>query len=383
MTAPTGPARRSGGLPRAWPLLLGGVLALVVIGVVARHQNPSPTAAPTAPEPSATRSSASSAGAMTSRSAWPSTTELPSRLATGGKGWQVLARTSSDVWAIDPSTGRVVHTPIPTLQSSGPVSFVAGPGWVMVRPLDYVAGYLIRDGSAPTALSGVLTGGPVLPGPEPETVWVESAGALDLVDLQGRRTGTAMLFGPPDPTGWPIGDGRGGALLPVDAGYRDLYPGSGRTIASLVIAAGPTGVLTAACPEHGQRCPGAVIGPTGRTTATPADWPASWSVQAPGVIAPDGSTAVVVAADQQNPGAGPRLWLIDLRNGALSAVGVRPPADIGSDLTGIAAFTPDGRHLVALDDVGAIRVIDVATGAATVLDRALPPVQQLAFRDEG
>ncbi len=173
-TVSSGPTQGRGNLTRAWPLLLCGLVVLVVIGVVARHQNPPPRADPaptsiassTPPQPVTTPDptpSATSPDATTSATE-PVATTLAQPLRTGGTAWQVVARTRTDVWVIDPSTGRALRTPIPNLGSAGAVSFLAGPGWVMVRPVDRADGYLIRDGLATTALSGLLTAGPALPG---------------------------------------------------------------------------------------------------------------------------------------------------------------------------------------------------------------------------
>ncbi len=100
----------------------------------------------------------------------------------------------------------------------------------------------------------------------------------------------------------------------------------------------------------------------------PAGWPQNWEIEGPGIISADGRTAAVVVADQANRVTGPRLWLIDLIDGTVRAVDLTVAGQTYEDLSDSAAFTPDGRHLLAIDDRGALRVVDVATGAAKVLD---------------
>ena len=389
----TGPTGGGGRLPRAWPLLLCGLVVLVVIGVVARHQNPPPQADPaptsigssTPPQPATTPDPTPS---ITSPDARPSATRpvvttLRQPLLTGGTAWQVVARTRTDVWVIDPSTGRALRTPIPRLGSAGAVSFLAGPGWVMVRPVDRADGYLIRDGLATTALSGLLTVGPALPGPQDQTVWVAArTGTLDLVDLQGRGTGPSVRIGRSDTTGWPISDGQGGVLVLTDSGVRDLNNGRSTAIHGVVLAVGPTGILTSNCPPHQPSCATALLLPDGRSRDVPAGWPQTWEIEGPGIISADGRTAAVVVADQANRVTGPRLWLIGLVDGTLRAVDLNVAGQTSEDLSDSAAFTPDGQHLLALDDRGALRVVDVATGAAKLLDPTLPAMQQLTTRTQ-
>ena len=49
---------------------------------------------------------------------------------------------------IELARGRITRTAVPPVDSSGPISFLAGPGSAIVRPLDAVAGYAVPDGIA-------------------------------------------------------------------------------------------------------------------------------------------------------------------------------------------------------------------------------------------
>jgi hypothetical protein len=90
-------------------------------------------------------------------------------------GWQLfgLARGRSYPWPgevvrIQLAAGRITETRFPALLSTGPVTLLAGRHQAIVRPLDYVPGYLVPDGARSVPLRGALqNGGIVSPGPRP------------------------------------------------------------------------------------------------------------------------------------------------------------------------------------------------------------------------
>ena len=77
----------------------------------------------------------------------------------------MFARGSATVLRIEFAHGRITRTVVPALASNGPVSFVATPHAAIIRPLDFVPGFLVPDGRPPYALTGALaSGGVLLPG---------------------------------------------------------------------------------------------------------------------------------------------------------------------------------------------------------------------------
>jgi hypothetical protein len=113
-----------------------------------------------------------------------------------GAGWELFGRGSGVVVRIEFARGRITRTAVPALASSGPVSFVAGAQGALVRPIDFVTGYLIPDGQPARVAPGVFgTGGPAFPGPDPRHLWVASGAAGDrmvLAGMDGRSTGVPI-----------------------------------------------------------------------------------------------------------------------------------------------------------------------------------------------
>src|SRR5258708_14631953 len=158
-------------------------------------------------------------------------------------GWELFGSGPSQVVRIQLARARLSRTAFPGLQSSGPVTLLAGPHQAIVRPLDYVPGYLIPDGRTARPLRGALSsGGVVLPGPRPGEFWMESGDgahmSMLLVGPAGNRLGPAM----PTPmlTGWPFPDGRGDLIVQRRAGVYDQGPGLRPFVTrGAIAAAGP------------------------------------------------------------------------------------------------------------------------------------------------
>ena len=94
--------------------------------------------------------------------------------------------------------GRVTQTVLPVLDSNGPVSFVAGPSQMIIRPWDVVPGYVVPDGKPAQPLTGVLSrGGEVLPGPRPGEVWVQSTYRIRSLSLARVDGGVVPACCPP------------------------------------------------------------------------------------------------------------------------------------------------------------------------------------------
>lgn len=155
-------------------------------------------------------------------------------------GWQVFGYGANQVIRVQLARGRITRTAVPPLQSNGPVFFLAGPDQVIIRPLDFVPGYLIADGHPARLLSGALSnGGIMVQGPQPGTAWWQAgdgSGAMSLVGLDGSTTGLSM----PLPTGvWvTTSDGRGDVLASNETGVMyDVLPGVFRRFTGTLAAA--------------------------------------------------------------------------------------------------------------------------------------------------
>lgn len=308
--------------------------------------------------------------------------EVGHRLLGVRAGWQLLAYGPDQVIRIQLARGRITRTAVPSLQSTGPDTFVAGPSQAIIRPLDFVPGYLVPDGHPARRLRGVLAGGTpaVVPGPRPGQVWVQAgyqANSMSLAWMDGSRTALSMQLPPRGP--WlAASDGRGYALVfNVGSGGHagevyDVRPGGYRRIGGSVAAIGPTRWLTVRCHRR-HRCSNVVIDPATGARRTLPGRPAQ-AGQAPGVIAPDGSAAAIFrsAAGQVT------LHLINLESGTDRRVLV--PAGQGSGNEQTLAWSPDSRWLFVVAAHGSLVAVNASTGQGQGIGVALPPVSQIAIR---
>jgi hypothetical protein len=302
-------------------------------------------------------------------------TELGHRLLDVRAGWELYAYGPTGVARIQFARGRITWTDVPALDSSGPLALVAGAGEVIIRPIDAVPGYSVPDGRHVRTLTGSLShGGTVIPGPRPGTAWVQprfTATDMQLVRLDGRDTGVSMRLPARGP--WQVSpDGQGYALVSgLDTGaVYDLRPGRTRRMAGTLVATGPARWLVAGC-RGDQRCRYSVVdAATGARRALPGLRPAPTSMT--GVIAPDGSTAAVVAT------VGGRRWLqlINLASGADQTITM--PLDQVAGFGQTLAWSPDSRWLFAIDAHGGLAAVSARTHRVTSLGIALPPLTALA-----
>ena len=128
-------------------------------------------------------------------------------------GWELFGAGPGVLIRIQWAAGRVTRTAIPVLQSTGPVFFVVGPHQAIIRPLDFVPGYLVPDDHLARTLPATLgTAGQAFPGPRPGQVWVQSGfGAetvMSLVTMSGARIGPSIRL-PADVGYGAVPDGRG------------------------------------------------------------------------------------------------------------------------------------------------------------------------------
>ena len=309
-------------------------------------------------------------------------------------GWELFALDGNGVVAVQFSRGRIIRTTVPRLLSDGPVSFVAARGEAIIRPLDNVPGYLVRDGQPAQPLTGVLAqGGTLLPGPTLAQQWLDS--------------GTLMLVGPrgtPEPVRLPIpaylrapnqaaiADGRGGLLLagPATAVVYDATPGLLRPIRAGLLAVGPRDWLGMTCDMD---CHLEVIGAaTGISRVLPVlssdggPWPwqalpgGLWPSRAlPGIVSPDGSTAALIVP---NVTAGQQAWLelVSLTSG--DAERVTLPVAPGNPSQSLA-WSPDSRWLFVVTANGTLAAVDARTGRAQTVGLGMTGLSQIAIRPAG
>jgi hypothetical protein len=359
--SPGRPRRRRGGLGRwaSWLVAGAAVLAAGIVLAVRPGQPHRP-----APRPAVT------------------VTDLGHRLLGITATWELFGRGPGALISVEPATGRVTSTRVPALDSSGPVSFLVGPHQAIIRPLDYVPGYLVPDGQPARGLRGLLDqGGPALPGPRPGQVWVVTASvgraALVLTGPDGRRQVSVPL-----PAGGPLpltatADGSGGVLLTGPTGAFDAGPGGLRRLSLLPLAVGPGRWLAVTCPGHHQHCHTVQIDtasgaqrvlpgrPLPHSPMTP--WP-------PGLIAPDGSAAAVLELGRDSLLG---LHLVDLRSGADRLLSVPIIENADNDTV---AWSPDSRWLFVVTDTGAVRAVNASTGQPASLGVRLPFISQIAIR---
>ena len=160
-----------------------------------------------------------------------------------------------------PALGRITRTTVAAVQSSGPVSFIAGADGAVIRPLDYVPGYVVPDGQPARDMSDRLSdGGLVFPGPDLNHIWVESDDnghtTMVLVSLNGRVRQQRVTI----PEGvFPVADGAGYLLLvgthSIDDAAAGRPAGRPRRVSTgSLVATCPTGWLVVECdPSGGAR----------------------------------------------------------------------------------------------------------------------------------
>ena len=300
-------------------------------------------------------------------------------------GWQVIGYGPNQVIRIQPAQGRITRTAVPPLQSNGPVFMAVGPGKVIIRPLDFVPGYLIPDGRPARILSGALSdGGILIQGPEPGTVWWQpgnGSGSMSLVRLDGSTTGVSLSL--PEGVWVTTSDGRGDVLVSSETGVMyDVSPHGSRRFAGTPAAVGPTRWLIVNCPSPGQpsgagsgrpRCRDVVVNlEDGVRRTLPGSSPDTAGTS--GAIAPDGMVAAVFRLSKGQV----TLHLVDLASGADQRIRVRLARGAPGPQT--LAWSPDSRWLFVVAARGTLAVVNDRTRQVQGIGVALPPVSQITVR---
>ena len=387
-----GPKRGMAGVlgVRRWPRLLlalvaAGVVAATVVAVVRSGSGPpgSPAtpAAAAAGSPSSPDSSAAASSGAPSMSP-VSVTNLGHPLLGVRAGWELSGRGPGAVVRIEFARGRITRTALPALQSSGPVSFVTDAEGALVRPIDFVPGYLIPDGQSARVAPGMLgTGGPAFPGPDPRHLWVADRAVGDrmvLVGMDGRSTGVPIAVPAGSPQLSAIPDQTGYLLFPGIGGVYDVRPGrTSRVTTGALLAVGPTRWLTDECDNQARCRPVVIDRSTGARHALSVRLD-----QAPyapvGVISPDGTVAAVLAGSSSA-----RIEIINLATGAEHAFPLRV-ASAGEGRESTMVWSPDSRWLFLTAD-DSLYAVSSRTGRITdlshTLGTTLSALTQLSIRD--
>ncbi|GAA5195581.1 hypothetical protein GCM10023322_62580 [Rugosimonospora acidiphila] len=365
---------------RKWLALgLAGGAVLAAVAVQSQRGGGGPATGPADPAGRSRMPAAGPPGASPSGSTpAPAVSQVGHPLLGITAGWELFGRGPSGVVRIEFARGRVTRTDVPPIQSSGPASFVVGRDWAMIRPLDGVPGFVVRDGRPAQPLAGALSqGGPALPGPDQEHVWVPAAAdgrKMILVDSAGQPTGESVALpggdyaADSDRAGYLIYTGTAGVYTARPDGLRRITYGD-------LLAAGPTRWLTMECDSR-YRCGPVVID---RLTGSHHTLHAAVDAtnHGGGLISPDGRTAAVF---ESGAGGSLTIQLFNLASGAESRLDV--PVESSLDPASMA-WSPDSRMLFVAGAGGGLYPVDIATKRVRPLGVPLPALTQLAVRPAG
>jgi hypothetical protein len=258
------------------------------------------------------------------------------------------------------------------------VVLFVGSDRVLVRSLDGISGYVVRDGKQASELSPLLRQGIwMLPGPDGQHLWTDQAdgelGQLALLSLDGNPTG--LTIDVPMGTGVLGSDGTGYALLAGIGGVYDARPGGAHRISTgMLLASGPTRWLTVEC-DDSLSCANVVIDRISGARRT-LNRRIDSTDQNSGTISPDGRTAAMLGQGGIDSRG---IDLLDLDSGASL------PVEVTQSSSGVVNspqlfWSPDSRWLFATNAAGQVVIINRDTGRATALPARLPALDQLALR---
>jgi hypothetical protein len=361
------------------PTIAAGLVALLVVAVIARHghsaappRQPARTpvvAAPIEPERAPPRGPARAAPLVSPG--------VRAQLLGVKAGWNLFARAPGLVVRFEFARGIVTRTAVPTLRSTGPVSFVVGPQGAVIRPLDVVPGYLVPDGHFARQLPVALRhGGPALPGPKPGQIWVQTTIGthltMALLSRSGRKTGVSMRL--PRGIAPYASDGNGYLLVTRKTGIYDARPTALRRITSgQLLAVGPNHWLTRQCDATGD-CTTTIIDQFSAGQVRFDDNDRDHN-EPTGVISPNGEIAAlpITASD-----GAVTLLVVDLVTGVENHLSTHlsPQGAFDSEV----AWSPDSKWLFAASARGALLAVNARTGHTRRLRIAPPQISQLVVR---
>ena len=289
-------------------------------------------------------------------------------------GWQLFGLAEDAVVRLDVGSGAVTRTDLPPL-GDGQVFVVPGRDRVYVRSLGAPTGWLVRDDEPASPLAPSLAGvGALLPGPDPDHLWMHTqnadADAMVLVDADGWGSLPLRVPVPEFATTGPMTDGGGGLLFEGVGGLYRISPAGRLAISdAIVLAVGQGDLLTLAKGAGGSWRPTLEL----RGGAS-EPLPVPIGPQLPhGILAPDASSVVLYAVDERRQMS---LVVVDLPRGEHRPLEV----DVGGVAgDGTVVWTPDGGRILCVDTDGRLRVVDPSSGAVTD-SPALPPLSRLAVR---
>ena len=293
----------------------------------------------------------------------------------------LYARSADTVFRVDLTTGRVTATPAP-VTTRRPVSFVAGPTGVLVRPADESTGLLVPDDGTARPLRGLLRlGAQVLPATRGR-LWVGvfqdgRSAAFVLTSFDGTPTLMSVRE-----DGQVLPDGTGGLLLVDPGGVYELVRGRWRRLAvGTALASGPRHHLLASC-SGDVFCESVTLVryDRERRSRQPVLVDTDLQLAGGGSLSADGRYAAIPTLDDVDADGNGRALVLELDTGRVVKEMLVPTSSPG--VSAVAVWSPDGRRLVGLDQ-GQLFVLDPATGTTTRPDLALPAgtqVMQLALR---
>lgn len=390
--------------PRWWPVLPLGLVALLVIILLAQK----PSAPLAGPSPSNTRSSgtpttAPSSGERTSNSptsAAPVTTDRPTSTAStpatevsrlsgpildGKARWELFAAGVDGLVRIAPATGRVVtsHSPVGLGFSGGNEQLVVGSSAVLIVDQDQgTSAMVVPDAGKAHRLPDVFSDYQLIwPGPKPDQWWVGrnawlqsqgSATAARVLRTDGSPTGESMDVPSGPLTGTWFGDGDRGALYVTAVGtYRVTADGARRISSGWLLAAAGGRLLVNECDTQ-LRCALIMVntGDGSRRTLPAIEIPDNYRIAE---LSDDGKMAVVAPQDgRQEVG----LRLVDLDTGQSRQV----VTTLWSGGSQSIVLSPDHAWLFVIDGTSAVRAFNTATGKEVSLGVLLTGISALAFR---
>ena len=207
---------------------------------------------------------------------------------------------------IDVDRGTVVTTPVGPVRSTAPSFLAVGPSAVVVRPYDYVSGYVVADSGSVSDPPGLLSGGThmVCSDGRRDRVWLARQ-SLEQVSYDGSLK-AQVGGGVQRPV--PVGCDGAGEML-YRRGSDTLVTGDGPptlVTSNTVIAAGPGTFLVRDCAATAACALTVVDRSSGQRRSVTVDFVGATPLSIPvlaegrlGSISPDGLTAAVFRAERE------------------------------------------------------------------------------------